>query len=132
MSSGSAGISVGTVNRSMVRVFAPAIRTLTIGQIRGNDTGGLPDSLGVYARTTGVVLGFNKRPSGLEFTIFDPVSNRGLGLFRATNVTPAYNVREGDLIRVIGSVAHFNGLAQLTLIPWYFWIPTRLCPRSKW
>jgi DNA/RNA endonuclease YhcR with UshA esterase domain len=115
MSSGSAGISVGTVNRSMVRVFAPAIRTLTIGQIRGNDTGGLPDSLGVYARTTGVVLGFNKRPSGLEFTIFDPVSNRGLGLFRATNVTPAYNVREGDLIRVIGSVAHFNGLAQINL-----------------
>ena len=115
MFAGSAGISVGTVNRSMVRVFAPAIRTLTIGQIRGNDTGGLPDSLGVYARTTGVVLGFNKRPSGLEFTIFDPVSNRGLGLFRATNVTPAYNVREGDLIRVIGSVAHFNGLAQINL-----------------
>ena len=115
MFAGSSGISVGTVNRSMVRVFAPAIRNLTIGQIRGNDNGGLPDSLGVYARTTGVVLGFNKRPGALEFTIFDPISNRGLGLFRATNVNPAYNVREGDLIRVIGSVAHFNGLAQINL-----------------
>ena len=115
MFAGSSGISVGTVNHSMVRVFAPAIRNLTIGQIRGNDNGGLPDSLGVYARTTGVVLGFNKRPGALEFTIFDPISNRGLGLFRATNVNPAYNVREGDLIRVIGSVAHFNGLAQINL-----------------
>jgi 2',3'-cyclic-nucleotide 2'-phosphodiesterase (5'-nucleotidase family)/DNA/RNA endonuclease YhcR with UshA esterase domain len=111
----SAGMTIGTVNRSMVRVFAPAIRTLTIAQIRGNDNGGLPDSLGVYARTTGIVMGFNKRPGGLEFTIFDPASNRGLGLFRATNVTPSYNVREGDLIRVIGSVAHFNGLAQINL-----------------
>lgn len=116
--SASPGISIGTRNSFLLRILnpvPPAIPSRTIGQIRGNNTNGIPDSVGLNVRTTGVVYGFNKRPGGLEFTIFDATSNAGIGVFRSTNVTPAYNVQEGDSIRVIGTVAHFNGLGQINV-----------------
>jgi hypothetical protein len=68
------------------------------------------------------VLGGNRRgatstaAAGLEFFVFDPVSNAGIGVFRSTNFTTnPYTVTEGDLIRVIGTVSHFNGLAQINV-----------------
>ena len=119
----SLGISAGIVNQAMIRVQTLQIPTYSIGLLRGNNVAGtvvgIPDSNGVYARTTGIVLGGNRRllPSpGLEFFIFDPVSNAGIGVFRSTNFTTnPYTVTEGDLIRVIGTVSHFNGLAQINV-----------------
>jgi hypothetical protein len=68
------------------------------------------------------VLGGNRRgatstaAAGLEFFIFDPISNAGIGVFRTANFTVnPYTVTEGDLIRVIGTVSHFNGLAQINV-----------------
>jgi DNA/RNA endonuclease YhcR with UshA esterase domain len=115
--SATAGIQIGALNTSRVRVqnpVPPSFVNATIGQIRGNDTGGLADSIGVRVRTTGVVLGFNKRPAGLEFTIFDRTSNAGIGVFRASG-NIGYNVTEGDSIRVVGTVGHFNGLSQINV-----------------
>ena len=109
---------IGTRNSFLLRILnpiPPAIPTRTIAQIRGNNTNGIPDSTGLMVRTTGVVYGFNRRPAGLEFNIFDRTSNAGIGVFRNTNFTPAYNVQEGDSIRVIGTVAHFNGLGQINV-----------------
>jgi hypothetical protein len=119
----SLGISAGIVNQAMIRVQTLQIPTYSIGLLRGNNVAGtvvgIPDSNGVYARTTGIVLGGNRRllPSpGLEFFIFDPVSNAGIGVFRNANFTSnPYTVTEGDLIRVIGTVSHFNGLAQINV-----------------
>jgi hypothetical protein len=120
------GISAGIVNQSSIRVQTLQIPTYSIGLLRGNNVSGtvvgIPDSNGVYARTTGIVLGGNRRgatstaPAGLEFFIFDPVSNAGIGVFRTANFTTnPYTVTEGDLIRVIGTVSHFNGLAQINV-----------------
>jgi DNA/RNA endonuclease YhcR with UshA esterase domain len=119
----SLGISAGIVNQAMIRVQTLQIPTYSIGLLRGNNVAGtvvgIPDSNGVYARTTGIVLGGNRRllPSpGLEFFIFDPVSNAGIGVFRNANFTSnPYTVTEGDLIRVIGTVSHFSGLAQINV-----------------
>ncbi|MFM9061252.1 MAG: dockerin type I domain-containing protein, partial [Bacteroidota bacterium] len=119
----SLGISAGIVNQARIRVQTLQIPTYSIGLLRGNNVSGtvvgIPDSNGVYARTTGIVLGGNRRvlPSpGLEFFIFDPVSNAGIGVFRTANFTTnPYTVTEGDLIRVIGTVSHFNGLAQINV-----------------
>ena len=119
----SLGISAGIVNQAMIRVQTLQIPTYSIGLLRGNNVAGtvvgIPDSNGVYARTTGIVLGGNRRllPSpGLEFFIFDPVSNAGIGVFRNANFTSnPYTVTEGDLIRVIGTVSHYNGLAQINV-----------------
>ena len=119
----SLGISAGIVNQAMIRVQTLQIPTYSIGLLRGNNVSGtvvgIPDSNGVYARTTGIVLGGNRRllPSpGLEFFIFDPVSNAGIGVFRSANFTSnPYTVTEGDLIRVIGTVSHFSGLAQINV-----------------
>ncbi len=116
--SASPGLTIGARNTFLLRILnpiPPAIPTRTIAQLRGANTNGIPDSVGLNVRTTGVVYGFNKRPAGLEFTIFDRTSNAGIGVFRSNNVTPAYNVQEGDSIRVIGTVAHFNGLGQINV-----------------
>jgi len=116
--SASPSLVIGTRNSFLLRILNPvpaAIPTRTIGQIRGANTNGIPDSVGLVVKTTGVVYGFNKRPAGLEFTIFDRTSNAGIGIFRGSNVTPSYNVQEGDSIRVIGTVAHFNGLGQINV-----------------
>jgi len=122
LSGASLGISAGIVNYSSIRVQTLSIPTYSIGLLRGNNVSGtivgIPDSNGVYAKTTGIVLGGNRRVSpspGLEFFIYDPGSNAGIGVFRLTNFTSSpYQVNEGDLIRVIGTVTHFNGLAQVT------------------
>ena len=123
LSGASLGISAGIVNYSAIRVRTLSIPTYSIGLLRGNNVSGtvvgIPDSNGVYAKTTGIVLGGNRRvlPSaGLEFFIFDPASNAGIGVFRSANFTTSpYQVNEGDLIRVIGTVSHFNGLAQINV-----------------
>lgn len=109
------GLQPGAINSARIRVSNPPaapISNATIGQIRGANTNGIADSVGVNVRTTGVVLGFNKRAAGLEFTIFDRTSDAGVGVFRASG-NLGYNVTEGDSIRVIGTVSHFNGLSQI-------------------
>ncbi|MFZ9968808.1 MAG: beta strand repeat-containing protein [Bacteroidia bacterium] len=123
MFGGSLGITAGIVNQSRIRVQTLQIPTYSIGLLRGNNVSGtvvgIPDSNGVYVKTTGIVLGNNRRvlPSpGLEFFIFDPVTNAGIGVFRSSNFTSnPYTVTEGDLIRVIGTVSHFSGLAQINV-----------------
>lgn len=113
--SATGGIQIGALSSSRVRVenpVPPSFVNATIGQIRGANTTGIADSIGVRVRTTGIVLGFNKRPAGLEFTIFDRTSDAGIGVFRASG-NVGYNVTEGDSIRVVGTVAHFNGLSQI-------------------
>ncbi len=89
----------------------PAI-VLTITQVRGGNTNGLPDSLGIVAIVRGTVLGVNLRPSGLNFTFNDGTA--GMSVFSPSGNLGYSNVQEGDSIEVTGTVSHFNGLAQMT------------------
>lgn len=91
----------------------PAIQLFTIAAIRGNNTDGLPDSLGKVCTVRGTVLGGNLRTSGVNFTINDGTA--GIGVFSPSDDF-GYTVTEGDSIEVTGEVSHFNGLAQMSFV----------------
>jgi len=117
ISSATGGYVAGPLSSAVVRVgnpTAPVLPEYSIGTIRGNNNGGVADSINVNVRTRGIVLGFNKRPAGLEFHIFDKNSNTGIGVFRNTG-NLGYTVREGDSIVVQGIVSQFNGLSQINV-----------------
>jgi DNA/RNA endonuclease YhcR with UshA esterase domain len=117
ISSATGGYVAGPLSSAAVRVgnpTPPVVPEYAIGTIRGNDNGGVADSINVNVRTRGIVIGLNKRPPGLEFHIFDKNSNMGIGVFRNTG-NLGYTVREGDSILIQGIVAQFNGLSQINV-----------------
>ncbi len=103
---GSTGGGGGNPVTTTVPLYTP-------GLIRGANTNGGPDSLGVYCRVRGVVHGINFRPAGLQFTIIDPTG--GIGVFRNTGTVNNYTVTEGDQVEVYGEVAVFRGLSQINV-----------------
>lgn len=103
-SGGSTGGGGGNPVTTTVPLYNP-------GLLRGANTNGGPDSLGVYCRVRGVVHGINYRPAGLQFTIIDATG--GMGVFRNTGTVNGYAVAEGDQVEVFGTVAVFRGLAQI-------------------
>jgi hypothetical protein len=83
-----------------------------IGQIRGTNPGGQPDSLGVACRIGGTVYGVNMRGvNGLSFFINDKTG--GIQVFNITNPW-SYSVQEGDSVIVQGTVSVFRGQARIT------------------
>ena len=79
------------------------------------DTTGVADSLGVYAWTSGTVVGIDMRGgNGIQFTFIDNSTSaqEGLGVFSSSN-TSGYVVTEGDSIMIRGTIGQFNGLTQL-------------------
>lgn len=89
-------------------VFIP---TYPIPVLRTLNANFLPDSLGVMCKVVGTVLGVDMQgtaSANVSFTIHD--GSVGYGVFMS-NAT--YTVTEGDQVRVIGTVGHFNGLAQI-------------------
>jgi plastocyanin/DNA/RNA endonuclease YhcR with UshA esterase domain len=88
------------------------IPTYTIGEIRGVNSEGVADSLGVEAYVEGIIYGVNQRETGLQYTMINDQGD-GIGLFstNSTLITP----EEGDLVRVRGVVEQFRGLLQLNI-----------------
>jgi hypothetical protein len=91
----------------------PTVQVYSIATIRGNNTDGLPDSLGVICTIRGTVLGGNLRTTGVNFVLNDGTA--GIGIFSPTDDF-GYTVAEGDSIEVTGEVSHFNGLAQMSFL----------------
>ena len=93
----------------------PFIPTYTIGQVDGVDTDGLPDSLNVYCKVEGIVMGVDMQGSAtaVSFTVHDGVD--GMGTYSSAPAAAAYSVTEGDEVRIIGKIGHFNGLLQMVL-----------------
>ena len=89
----------------------PQYTTLTMNEIRNNDTDGIPSLLGDLVETSAVVYGVNMRQSGLQFTIIDD-NNSGVAIFSAEE-NFGYEINEGDRITVQGELAFFNGLTQI-------------------
>ena len=81
-----------------------------IADVRGVDTNGVADSLGVYCELRGIVHGVNTNPAGLQFTLID--ATQGIGVF-SLNDALGYTVTEGDSLHVTGTIEQFNGLTQI-------------------
>ena len=93
-------------------VFIPSY---TIPQVKGLNASFIPDSLNVMCKLQGTVLGVNTQTfattGNVAFTIHD--GSVGFGVFGAGNKNLGYTVNEGDVVRIIGTIGHFNGLAQI-------------------
>ena len=117
IASASTGLSIGAPNSYTFTiadndVFIP---TYTLPQVKGVNAQFLPDSSGKMCKLVGTVLGVNTQTfattGNLGFTIHD--GSVGFGVFGAGSKNLGYTVNEGDIIRVIGVIGHFNGLAQI-------------------
>lgn len=95
------------------RATAAQMAITPIGDInKVNATTGVADSVNKRFTVQGIVYGVNLRTTGVQFTLRDQTG--GIGVF-SSGKNFGYTVNEGDSIQVIGGVAQFNGLTQLTL-----------------
>ena len=94
-------------------LYPKVIPTYTIAQIRLNDAFGNPDSVDVHCKLIGIVYGVNFSTYGYSFTIID--NSGGINLYKSTtNITPAYKVKEGDKIKVTGTILPtYYGLTEM-------------------
>jgi 2',3'-cyclic-nucleotide 2'-phosphodiesterase (5'-nucleotidase family)/plastocyanin len=84
------------------------IPTYDLATIRGNNTDGVADSIGVYCKTLGVVHSPNFGGTGFSsYYIQDGTGS--LNLY-SPNFTA---LNEGDSVRAIGPVIQFNGLSEI-------------------
>ena len=91
-------------------VYAP---TYTIANVDGIDANGVADSLNVYCKLVGTVMGVDMQGAAtmVQFTIHDGTG--GMGVFSSVATAQNYTVTEGDQVRMIGSIGQFNGLTQM-------------------
>jgi hypothetical protein len=109
----SSGLNIGPVSTHIFTIADNdiTIPTYSISQLKGLNASFLPDSLGVMCKIVGTVLGVDMQgtvSTSVSFTVHD--GTVGFGVFMANS---PYTVTEGDQVRVIGVVGHFNGLAQI-------------------
>lgn len=117
MSSASTGLTIGapstfTFTIADNDVYIP---TYTLPQVKGINAQGIPDSNNKMCKLVGTVLGVNTQTfattGNVGFTIHD--GSVGFGVFGAGTKNLGYTVNEGDQVRVIGVIGHFNGVAQI-------------------
>ncbi|MCF8212393.1 MAG: lamin tail domain-containing protein [Cryomorphaceae bacterium] len=117
IASASVGLSIGAPNSFTFTiadndVFIP---TYTLPQVKGVNAQGIPDSNNKMCKLVGTVLGVNTQTfattGNVAFTIHD--GSIGFGVFGAGTKNLGYTVNEGDVVRIIGTIGHFNGLAQI-------------------
>lgn len=88
----------------------PVYPVYPIALVRTVGPDGVVDSLGISCQLEGVVYGVNLRPGGLQFVLIDD-QQTGITVFSQDD--KGYSVLEGDRIVVRGTIAQFNGLAQI-------------------
>lgn len=98
----------GTV--TVVDPDAPEYPAYEISTMHTEDASGIADSVDVHCTLSGIVYGPNFRPAGLQFTIIDNTGD-GINVFKAG--ADCYNVAEGDLIEVKGTIDQFSGLTEI-------------------
>lgn len=117
MTSASTGLTIGapstfTFTIADNDVYIP---TYTLPQVKGINAQGIPDSNNKMCKLVGTVLGVNTQTfattGNVGFTIHD--GSVGFGVFGAGTKNLGYTVNEGDQVRVIGVIGHFNGVAQI-------------------
>jgi hypothetical protein len=85
-----------------------------IAQVRGVDADFIPDSLGVECKLIGTVFtdDFDGN-AGYSFYMYD--NTGAINVFNFVDEPGGYQVNRGDSIRVIGTIAFFNGLTELLI-----------------
>ncbi len=83
----------------------------TIVEMTNVDAEGVADSLDIKCTLEGIVYGVNLSGSDLIMTIIDE-NNNGIGVFNNDN-TVGYEVVEGDMVSLKGTISQFNGLTQI-------------------
>lgn len=73
-------------------------------------TTGVPDSNGVYVHVQGLVYGVNMHNGGLSFTLRDQTG--GIQVYKESG-NLGYSVKEGDELRVSGTVSHIRGYTRI-------------------
>ncbi len=109
------GVSVGPISSMVFTIIDNdiPIPTYNIADIRGVNTNGELDSIGVYCKVEGLVLGYNVQSAtgtNAQFTVQDATS--GISIYYSLNNVP-YSPIEGDRVRIVGTVADYNGLAEI-------------------
>jgi hypothetical protein len=98
-------------------LLPPSYSYYPIGQINGEDSVGIADSLGRQVATSGTVIGVDLNSgSGYQFTLIDMSSSsqEGIGAISNNDLT-GYVVNEGDSLMVYGTVGQTNGLTAILL-----------------
>ncbi|MBC7920883.1 MAG: phosphodiester glycosidase family protein, partial [Ferruginibacter sp.] len=88
------------------------IPTYRIGQVRGIDTAGVADSLGVYCALEGIVNSPNFTETGLDFALVDGPA--GINGYRSSD-DGGYSPKTGDRLRVVGRIVQTAGLTRLRI-----------------
>lgn len=112
------GLNLGTALDYQMVVMdndAPVtgIPSYTIGQVTTSDINGLSDSLNVECKLTGVIYSDDfDGNAGYSFYMADATG--GINVFNFADVG-TYQVNRGDLVRAIGTIDHYNGLAEMVI-----------------
>ena len=89
------------------------IPSYQIGQVTTSDVNGLSDSLNVECKLTGVIYSDDfDGNAGYSFYMKDATG--GINVFNFSDIG-SFQVNRGDLVRAIGTIDHFNGLAELVI-----------------
>lgn len=83
----------------------------TIAEVTTVNANGVADSIGVECTLTGIVYGINFSTNDLIMTVIDD-DNNGIGVFNSGN-SVGYEVQQGDMVAIKGTVGQFNGLTQI-------------------
>ncbi len=115
--------SVGLDSLHIVTILAndgstqePFPPTRTIAVIRGNNTGNQADSVGKNVRIYGTIYGLNQRltPAGAGYQMFIRDATGGIGVFKTSFASGISTLTEGDSVKIMGTIAVFRGLSQIT------------------
>ena len=89
------------------------INRYPIASLRGVNSDGVADSIGVSCSIVGVVSGGNLLNNGAQFWFIDSVNTAGVLVRQPgfTNYTPT----EGDVLEIFGNVSQFRGLIQFSI-----------------
>ncbi|NUM31330.1 MAG: T9SS type A sorting domain-containing protein [Bacteroidetes bacterium] len=102
---------IGTLDTLRIKLIDDDIPLYQINAVnKVNITSGIPDSLNVYCRISGIVLETNKRTNGYTFTLNDRTG--GCQIY-STGKILYYTPQEGDSIIAQGTLANLNGMFQM-------------------
>ena len=83
----------------------------TIATVRGNNTGGIPDSVAKGCTLRGVLYGVNWKNPGYQMSLCDGTGCIGIFSTRTYAIYPT--AKEGDSVEISGYIEEFRGLGQI-------------------
>ena len=92
--------------------FLTQAQMVSIADARQIDADGVMIMLDEPATIQGITVGYNFRPGGITWTVYDTTDKIGLSVFNSGDEL-GYAFKQGDHIEITGVLAQFNGLSQI-------------------